>query len=296
MIKNVTVVICLFFFITCEQINGTINDPTNNRFLQSKINTLTWLTNVLYPSENPPNFKKHLDYNKGWLQTDNWVMQNENAIIEYTGKDSCREPNHPFPLWWLDNRMTTRTSLIKKDFFCKKTIAQLEVQTNDATSCGFIFRVVGERNYWGLIIDNKVLKLIKVNKGEMIVLKEFKELKISKDKWYVLFVQEIIKDIKIKAGEYGDLSIDYFRKSENEEELENNKLGSVGLFANKGNCKFRNIIFRGKKWSTEYEKLKSKNDVLLYDLEEIEALYEKSQGWCPKSSLCLKNKYDVMES
>ncbi|SBT33575.1 conserved Plasmodium protein, unknown function [Plasmodium ovale wallikeri] len=29
---------------------------------------------------------------EGWLQTNNWKVRNEDAIIEYTGKDSCREP------------------------------------------------------------------------------------------------------------------------------------------------------------------------------------------------------------
>ncbi|SBS83931.1 conserved Plasmodium protein, unknown function [Plasmodium malariae] len=188
--------------------------------------------------------------------------------------------------------MTTRTSLIKKDFFCKKTIAQLEVQMNDAQTCGLIFRIIGERNYWGLLIDNKILKLVRVKDGELIVLKEFRELKIKKDEWYVLFAQEVIKDIKIKAGKYGDLSVDYLRKHQDESEYSENKQ-AFGLLANKGNCKFRNIILRGKKWSGEYEKLKSSKGSLLYDLDDIELLYENMKDWCPKAALCSKNKYET---
>ncbi|SBT33577.1 conserved Plasmodium protein, unknown function [Plasmodium ovale wallikeri] len=199
--------------------------------------------------------------------------------------------------------MTTRTSLIKRDFFCKKTIAQLEVQMNDAQTCGLIFRVLGERNYWGLLIDNKILKLVHVKEGELIVLKEFKEIPIKSDKWYVLFAQEVIKDIKIKAGEYGNLSVDYLRKGNEESEYEEKKQGAVGLLANKGNCKFRNVILRGKKWSTEYERLKFSKGSLLYNLEEVESLYENTRGnsykvldWCPRASLCSRSKYDLVES
>ncbi|SBT70995.1 conserved Plasmodium protein, unknown function [Plasmodium malariae] len=94
---------------------------------------------------------------------------------------------------------------------------------NDAQTCGLIFRIIGERNYWGLIIDNKILKLVRVKDGELIVLKEFRELKIKKDEWYVLFAQEVIKDIKIKAGKYGDLSVDYLRKHQDESEYSENK-------------------------------------------------------------------------
>ncbi|GAW80286.1 conserved Plasmodium protein, unknown function [Plasmodium gonderi] len=306
--------------IKCDTLMG-IHEPVNNRFLQSKINVLTWLTNVIYPSETPKYFKKHLDYNRqmtnmsyecreyflkptydkidindGWLQTNNWKLDNENSIIEYNGKDSCREPDHPFPFGWLDNRMSTRTSLVKKDFFCKKTIAQLEIQINNAESCGLIFRVLGERNFWGLLIDNKILKLIRVKDGELLVLKEFKKLKIKNDDWYVLFVQEIIKDIKIKAGNYGDLSVDYLRKSEDESEYSTDKQGAFGLLANRGNCKFRNIVLRGKKWSTEYEKLKNGKVPLLYNLEEIESLYDNVKDWCPQASLCSKNKYEIVDS
>ncbi|SCN59733.1 conserved Plasmodium protein, unknown function [Plasmodium chabaudi chabaudi] len=308
MIIKFLIIFPFLYFISCEKLNG-IHDPANSRFLQSKINVLTWLTNVIYPSETPKYFKKYLDYkgcreyflkpsyepidlNKQWLQTNDWKANNEDAIIEYSGKESCRESNHPFPFGWLDNRMTTRTSLIKRDFFCKKTIAQLEVQINDAKSCGLIFRVIGERNYWGLIIEKKILKLIQVKDGELIVLKEFKELKIQNTKWYVLFIQEIITDIKVKAGEYGNISIDYLRKTDDESEYDRKKQGAVGLFANEGNCKFRNIIFRGKKWSTEYEKLKFSKGDLLYDLEEIEALYENTKDWCPMASLCSNSKYE----
>ncbi|SOV14203.1 conserved Plasmodium protein, unknown function [Plasmodium gaboni] len=313
----IKVILLTFYFFSCYK-SGTFKDSSfqshNNRFLQSKINVLTWLTNVLYPSENPKYFKKHLNYrgcreyflkpsyepinlNDGWLQTDNWVIHNEEAIIEHTAKDSCREPNHPFPFGWLDNRMSTRTSLIKKDFFCKKTIAQLEVQMNDAQSCGFIFRILGERNYWSLMIDNKVLKLAHIKDGELIILKEFKELKIKNDQWYVLFVQEILKDIKIKAGIYGDLSVEYLRKSDDETDYNENKQGAVGLIANKGRCKFRNIIMRGKKWSNEYEKIKKKNQgSLLYNIEEIEKLYDNTKDWCPNAALCSKKKYELNDS
>ncbi|KOB87311.1 hypothetical protein PFDG_02968 [Plasmodium falciparum Dd2] len=215
-------------------------------------------------------------------------------------------------------RMSTRTSLIKKDFFCKKTIAQLEVQMNDAESCGFIFRIVGERNYWSLMIDKKVLKLAHVKDGELIILKEFKELKIKNDQWYVLFVQEILKDIKIKAGIYGDLSVEYLRKSDDETDYNENKQ-----------------IMRGKKWSNEYEKFKKKNQgSLLYNIEDIEKLYDNTKGefitteqkkkkkiyiyiyiyifiylfifmnyyfefpffnpdWCPNAALCSKKKYEI---
>ncbi|EUD68047.1 hypothetical protein C922_01659 [Plasmodium inui San Antonio 1] len=299
---------CLSYVAKCKVPNGGY-EHTNSRFVQSKINVLTWLTNVIYPSETPKYFKKHLDYrvqrrsrrearngrevcreyflkqtydpvdlNSQWLQTDNWQIDNEKAVIEYKGRDSCRESNHPFPFGWLDNRMSTRTSLIKRDFFCKKTIAQLEVQMNDAQSCGLIFRIVGERNYWGLLIDNKILKLIRVKEGELLVLKEFKELKIKSDNWYVLFAQEVIKDIKVRAGKYGDLSVDYLRKSEDESEYSTAKQGAFGLLANKGNCKFRNIVLRGKKWSKEYEKLKKGTPSLLYNLEEIESLYDNFKG------------------
>ncbi|ETW27487.1 hypothetical protein PFFCH_05089 [Plasmodium falciparum FCH/4] len=130
----------------------------------------------------------------GWLQSDNWIIHNEEAIIEYTAKDSCREPNHPFPFGWLDNRTLSI-------FFCKK------------------------------------IKII-----IFIFLLEFKELKIKNDQWYVLFVQEILKDIKIKAGIYGDLSVEYLRKSDDETDYNENKQGAVGLIANKGRCKFRNIV------------------------------------------------------
>ncbi|SBT76417.1 conserved Plasmodium protein, unknown function [Plasmodium ovale] len=312
MSKTVLIVCCFLYFVSCEKMKG-MYDPAHSRFLQSKINALTWITNVLYPSENPKYFKKYLDHrgcreyflkpsydpvdlSEGWLQTNNWKVRNEDAIIEYTGKDSCREPNHPFPFGWLDNRMTTRTSLIKRDFFCKKTIAQLEVQMNDAQTCGLIFRVLGERNYWGLLIDNKILKLVHVKEGELIVLKEFKEIPIKSDKWYVLFAQEVIKDIKIKAGEYGNLSVDYLRKGNEESEYEEKKQGAVGLLANKGNCKFRNVILRGKKWSTEYERLKFSKGSLLYNLEEVESLYENTRDWCPRASLCSRSKYDLVES
>lgn len=100
-------------FHKCKQIK-TVQDSTESRFLQSKINALTWLTNVLFPSQSPEVFKKHLEYrgcrefflkpsnkqvnlNEGWLQTDNWKIRNEEGIIEYIGKDTCREPTHPFP-------------------------------------------------------------------------------------------------------------------------------------------------------------------------------------------------------
>lgn len=56
-----------------------------------------------------------------------------------------------------------------------------------------------------------------------IFLLEFKELKIKNDQWYVLFVQEILKDIKIKAGIYGDLSVEYLRKSDDETDYNENK-------------------------------------------------------------------------
>ncbi|CRG99434.1 conserved Plasmodium protein, unknown function [Plasmodium relictum] len=311
MIKKILVVAFYFLYLSsCEKFR--VYENFDNRFLQSKINVLTWLTNVLYPSQNPKYFKKHLDYrgcreyflkpsyepidlNNGWLQTNNWTINNEDAIIEYMGKESCREPNHPFPFGWLDNRMTTRTSLIKKDFFCKKTIAQLEVQINDAQTCGFIFRVIGERNYWALIIDNRILKLVRIKEGELIILKEFKELKIKNNEWYILFVQEIIKDIKVRGGIYGDLSIDYLRKSEDESEYNENKQGSVGLIASKGNCKFRNIILRGKKWSLEYEMLKKSKSSLLYDIEEIENLYDNTKEWCPKASLCSKKRHEIID-
>ncbi|ETW43171.1 hypothetical protein PFUGPA_02992 [Plasmodium falciparum Palo Alto/Uganda] len=110
MLKKV-ILLTFYFFCCykCEKFKDSSFQSQNNRFLQSKINVLTWLTNVLYPSENPKYFKKHLNYrgcreyflkpsydpinlNDGWLQSDNWIIHNEEAIIEYTAKDSCREP------------------------------------------------------------------------------------------------------------------------------------------------------------------------------------------------------------
>ncbi|EUT86603.1 hypothetical protein PFAG_02469 [Plasmodium falciparum Santa Lucia] len=134
MLKKV-ILLTFYFFCCykCEKFKDSSFQSQNNRFLQSKINVLTWLTNVLYPSENPKYFKKHLNY-------------------------------------------------------------------------------------------------------------KFKELKIKNDQWYVLFVQEILKDIKIKAGIYGDLSVEYLRKSDDETDYNENKQGAVGLIANKGRCKFRNIV------------------------------------------------------
>lgn len=302
---------CLLNVIYCDQLKISHNN-NDSRFLQSKTNVLTWITNVLFPSQSPEYFKKFLDYrgcreyfskpsdnpidlNTGWLQTENWEIDNETAVIEYRGKEGCREPTHSFPFGWLDNRMSTRSSLIKKDFFCKKTIAQMEVQMNDAQSCGFIFRVIGERNYWALLIDANVLKLIRVINGEFILIKAFPELKIQKDKWYVLFVQELIKDVKIKAGEYGNISVEYLKKSTDESEYMHKKQGSVGLLANKGNCKFRNIILRGKKWSSEYEKLKKGKGEMLFDMQEINQLYAHTKDWCPSASLCAKAKYEIIE-
>lgn len=299
-------------FYKCDQLN-TLQDSVESRFLQSKTNALTWLTNVLFPSQNPPYFKKHLSYrgcreyflrpsnqpvnlSDGWLQTNDWFIQNEEGIIEYKGLDTCREPNHMFPFGWLDKRMSTRTSLIKKDFFCKKTIAQTDVQINDASACGLLFRVLGERNYWALLIDNSLLKLSRIKKGEMITLKTFPELPIKRDAWYVLHIQELIKDVKIKAGIYGDISIDYLYRSQEEDEYKENRQGAVGLLASQGNCKFRNIILRGKKWSAEYERLKKKHKgEVLYDMEEIKKLQEGIKEWCPIASLCAKGKYEAVD-
>lgn len=191
--------------------------------------------------------------------------------------------------------MSTRTCLIKKDFFCKKTIAQIDVQLNDASICGFVFRVLGERNYWALIIDTSSLKLVRIKKGEMLILKAFPELKIKRDQWYVLHIQELIKDVKVKAGIYGDISIDFLYKHQDEDEYNQDKQGAFGLLASQGNCKFRNIILRGKKWSTEYEKLKKKKSNILFEMEEIQKLQEGIKEWCPIASLCAKGKYEVTD-
>ncbi|CAD2090276.1 conserved Plasmodium protein, unknown function [Plasmodium vinckei brucechwatti] len=61
MIVKFLTIFSFLYFISCEKLDG-IHDPANSRFLQSKINVLTWLTNVIYPSETPKYFKKYLDY------------------------------------------------------------------------------------------------------------------------------------------------------------------------------------------------------------------------------------------
>ncbi|GAB65797.1 hypothetical protein PCYB_072990 [Plasmodium cynomolgi strain B] len=168
---------CLSYVAKCKVPNGGGYEHAHSRFVQSKINVLTWLTNVYvgktyylfkeepkksasdndeaetkksrkYTHPKRPNILKSIwitvkkekkkqplrhvpkekiadssshplecreyflkptydpvDLNNQWLQTDNWQIDNEKAVIEYKGKDSCRESNHPFPFGWLDNRL-----------------------------------------------------------------------------------------------------------------------------------------------------------------------------------------------
>lgn len=184
--------------------NAIISSTTNPlRFSQSKVcltsgsrsqsrsksrfNLLVSMANLLFPNELPGEYKqtfaelgcKRYSYpgtlapEEEWLQTTGWAFNPTDQLISFSGQSEAKEPPHAFPFnLFLPRRPSLRTALIKQNFLCANSQIQAAVMLESAEEAGVLFRVIGERNFWGvfLVPGDDGIKLIRVKNGERIEL------------------------------------------------------------------------------------------------------------------------------
>ncbi|KAL8270943.1 hypothetical protein Esti_005155 [Eimeria stiedai] len=195
---------------------------SSHRFMQakSKLNLMVFITNIFFPHQEPPEYKRKFqrggcprwlldprkgtpDLTKDWLPADGWSYDLANQVIEYRGSEEAKEPAHAFPFnLFLPRRASTRFALIKRDFFCQGTQIQSTIMLNGAKEAGLIFRGVGERNFWAVMLTlGGGINLLRVKNGEKQNLGGIGDFLVQGGQWYTLNVQELIGDVRVTVGE-----------------------------------------------------------------------------------------------
>ncbi|KAL8453235.1 hypothetical protein Emag_001967 [Eimeria magna] len=160
-------------------------DYQNSVKAKSKLDLMVFITNVFFPRQEPPEYKQKFqrggcprwlldprkgtpDLTKDWLPADGWSYDLASQVIEYRGSEEAKEPAHAFPFsLFLPRRASTRFALIKRDFFCQGTQIQSTIMLNGAKEAGLVFRGVGERNFWAVMLTlGGGINLLRVKNGE----------------------------------------------------------------------------------------------------------------------------------
>lgn len=217
----------------------------NPRFMQSKskLDLMVFVANVFFPSQNPPEYKTLfkrggcprwlLDPRRGtpelandWLPSSGWSYDLAKQTIAYTGSKEAKEPAHLFPFsLFLPRRTSSSFALIKRDFFCQNTQIQSTITLNGAKEAGLVFRSVGERNFWAVLMTlGEGISLVRVKNGERQKLGTIGnffvqgqlDASINKlrcvlscrpgNQGYTINVQERIGDMRVTAGKGGNAS------------------------------------------------------------------------------------------
>lgn len=150
---------------------------------------MVFVTNVFFPVQNPPEYKQLfrrggcprwlLDPRLGpprlsadWLPSAGWRYDVPNSTIIYSSTNEAREPPHTFPFnLFLPRRMSSRFALIKRDFFCQNSQIQSTILLEGANEAGLLFRGIGERNFWAVLLQKGGgIYLIRVKNGEKQIL------------------------------------------------------------------------------------------------------------------------------
>ncbi|CDJ43221.1 hypothetical protein, conserved [Eimeria tenella] len=173
---------------------------SNFRFVQtkSKIDLMTFVTNVFFPAQEPPEYKRlfkkggcprwMMDPRLGppqlaadWLPASGWSYDVPNQTIIYASSQEAREPPHAFPFnLFLPRRVSSRFALMKRDFFCQGTQIQSSISLNGAKEAGLLFRGVGERNFWAVLLSlGDGVSLVRVKNGERINLGSIGALRVQ---------------------------------------------------------------------------------------------------------------------
>ncbi|CDI79170.1 hypothetical protein, conserved, partial [Eimeria acervulina] len=156
---------------------------------KSKRDLMVFVTNVFFPVQNPPEYKQLfrrggcprwlLDPRLGpprlsadWLPSAGWRYDVPNSTIIYSSTNEAREPPHTFPFnLFLPRRMSSRFALIKRDFFCQNSQIQSTILLEGANEAGLLFRGIGERNFWAVLLQKGGgIYLIRVKNGEKQIL------------------------------------------------------------------------------------------------------------------------------
>ncbi|KAL8426540.1 hypothetical protein Efla_006605 [Eimeria flavescens] len=256
------------------------------RFVQakSKLDLMVFITNVFFPSQDPPEYKRKfqkggcprwlLDPRKGsvelakdWLPAAGWSYDVPSQIIQYSGSDEAKEPPHAFPFnLFLPRRASARFALMKRDFFCQGTQIQSTIMLAGANEAGLIFRGVGERNFWTVLLGlGGKIKLFRVKNGEKHQLGTIGDFIVQGQsrgllfvillnaagthlppaggQWYTVNVQELIGDVRVTAALEGKEPVVFSRQQEEEEECRpknyEDSQGASGLIAGGGPAKFK---------------------------------------------------------
>ncbi|KAL8451841.1 hypothetical protein Emed_001721 [Eimeria media] len=217
---------------------------SNPRFMQTKakLDLMVFITNIFFPRQEPPEYKQkfqrggcprwlldprkgNLDLNKDWLPVAGWSYDLANQVIEYRGSEEAKEPAHAFPFnLFLPRRASTRFALIKRDFFCQGTQIQSTIMLNGAKEAGLVFRGVGERNFWAVMLTlGRGINLIRVKNGEKQNLGNIGNLfvQVLEGQEPVKFSRQQEKDEEVRPKNYEDSQ------------------GAAGLIAGGGPAKFK---------------------------------------------------------
>ncbi|KAL8433473.1 hypothetical protein ACSSS7_003863 [Eimeria intestinalis] len=208
-----------------EQSEASSSEYHNFVKAKSKLDLMVFITNVFFPRQEPPEYKLKfqrggcprwlLDPRKGtpeltkdWLPATGWAYDLPNQIIEYRGSEEAKEPAHAFPFnLFLPRRASTRFALIKRDFFCQGTQIQSTIMLNGAKEAGLVFRGVGERNFWAVMLTlGRGINLLRVKNGEKQNLGSIGDffVQVLEGKEPVKFSRQQEKEEEVRPKNYED--------------------------------------------------------------------------------------------
>lgn len=285
---------------------------------KSKLDLMVFITNVFFPSQDPPEYKAKFkrggcprwlldprrepqELANDWLPAPGWAYDLPNQVISYSGSEEAKEPAHAFPFnLFLPRRPSSRFALVKRDFFCQGTQIQSTIMLDGAKEAGLLFRGVGERNFWAVLLALRGrINIVRVKNGERLNLGTVGNLVVQGGQWYTVNVQEQIGDVVVTASREGEEHMRSTRKQEAEEEARpkgyEESQGAAGLIASGGPAKFKGTFVGDVNWVPEVTfphvspKLEAVTSALGKDLAVIFDLPADLKNWCPEGSLCAES-------
>nr|CEL65190.1 TPA: hypothetical protein BN1204_010460 [Neospora caninum Liverpool] len=259
-----------------------------------RFNPMVWLTNIIFPGEEPRSFRTYFSakgcptwyvdpnrsptlFDEDFVVTNGWTYDGVYHTIDYHGAEEMVEPAHPFPFFFLPQRASSRAALIKRNFLCQNSRVQTEVMLRSAHEAGVIFRGIGERNFWAVLLTaGNGLQLVRVKDGERLVLASLPYMNVMPGQWYSVAVEEQLGDIRLT----GEKQQSVMYQAQSDDEFSPRGREDDGLRQGAGNP--RGIA----------KQLQVTAGSLGQDTAIIKELPEDLKSWCPYGARCAGGPFE----
>ncbi|KFG58704.1 hypothetical protein TGRUB_319680 [Toxoplasma gondii RUB] len=294
----------------------------------TRFNPLVWLTNIIFPKEAPRFFRTYFTakgcptwyvdpnrpptlFDEDFVVTNGWSYDPASGTVDYHGFQEMVEPAHPFPFVFLPQRASSRAALIKRNYLCQNSRIQTEVLLGSAHEAGVIFRGIGERNFWTVLLTaGNGLQLVRVKDGERLVLASIPYMNVMPGQWYSVAIEEQLGDIRMTGGVAGQKQQSIMYQAESDEEFsprgrENDFLLMLQRTST-GTSPFNAYVNRDRATtdghrqgtgnpqgiSRQLEVSQHLTGTLGQDAAIIKELPEDVKNWCPEGARCAGGPFE----